>query len=122
MADIHAIKPEDLIAVDEITGSEVYNMAGEKLGVIEDIMIDRTSGRAIYAVMAFGGFLAAGDKHRPLPWSVLSYDPVKSGYVVNLDRTKLEKAPGWHLAKDFQWTSEYGRQIDHYYETPSFWA
>jgi sporulation protein YlmC with PRC-barrel domain len=42
-----------LIAADKVKGTNVYNRTGEKLGSINDIMIDKISGRAIYAVMSF---------------------------------------------------------------------
>jgi len=39
---------------------------GNKLGSVEDIMIDRIGG--IYAVLSFGGFLGMGATEYPLPW------------------------------------------------------
>jgi len=50
-----------------VKGTNVYNPAGDKLGGVDDIMIDKVSGRAIYAVMSFGGFLGMGEKYHPLP-------------------------------------------------------
>jgi hypothetical protein len=35
----------------------VYNKDGIKLGTVAATMIDKSSGRAIYAVMSFGGIL-----------------------------------------------------------------
>lgn len=58
-------------------GANVYNPAGDKLGSVDDIMIDKVSGRAIYAVMSFGGFLGTGEKYHPLPWATLRYDTQK---------------------------------------------
>ena len=58
-----------LIAADKVKGTNVYNQAGDNLGSIDDIMIDKVSGRAIYAVMSFGGFLGMGAKFHPLPWA-----------------------------------------------------
>jgi len=122
MPEILSIKSGTLISADKINGTDVYNMAGEHLGSIQDIVIDKVSGRAIYAVMSFGGLLGIGEKQYPLPWSVMNYDTNKAGYVVNLDKDDLKEAPSFHRSADFQWTSEYGRQIDHHYNTPSFWA
>ena len=110
-----------LIAAGKVNGTSVYNMTGEKLGTVEDIMIDKVSGRAIYAVMSFGGFLGIGDKHHPLPWSTLNYDERKGGYLVNLDRKHLEGAPTYYRDSDFRWTSDYGRRVDKYYNVPSYW-
>jgi sporulation protein YlmC with PRC-barrel domain len=122
MSEVLSINSGTLIPADKINGTDVYNMAGERLGNIEDIVIDKVSGRAIYALMSFGGLLGIGEKQYPLPWSVLNYDPIKAGYVVNLDKNDLIEAPSYHRSADFQWTSEYGRQIDHHYNAPSFWA
>ena len=56
-----------LIAGSRVSGTAVYNTAGERLGTVEDVMIDKQSGRIAYAVLSFGGFLGIGDKHHPLP-------------------------------------------------------
>src|SRR5580698_582637 len=78
-----------LIAAEKVNGTKVYNPAGETLGSMDDIMIDKVNGRAIYAVMSFGGFLGIGEKFHPLPWATLKYDAQKGGYVVNLDKEIL---------------------------------
>src|SRR5215475_12413299 len=61
MADVTKITSGSLIAADQVNGTNVYNMEGEKLGTVDDIMIDKISGKAIYAVMSFGGFLGIGE-------------------------------------------------------------
>jgi len=122
MTDATSITTGTLIAADKVKGTDVYNQAGEKLGSVDDIMIDKASGRAIYAVMSFGGFLGMGEKHHPLPWATLKYDEMKSGYVVNLDKKQLEDAPTYDSSHDFKWTPEYGRKVDSYYKTDSYWT
>jgi sporulation protein YlmC with PRC-barrel domain len=122
MADVTKITSGSLIAADQVNGTDVYNMDGDKLGTVDDIMIDKISGKAIYAVMSFGGFLGIGEKQHPLPWSSLTYDQDKEGFVVNLDKRKLEQAPTLDPAdEDFIWTPDYGRSIDKYYGAPTYW-
>jgi hypothetical protein len=121
MTEATTITAGTLIAAEKVKGTDVYNRAGEKLGSVEDIMIDKVSGRAIYAVMSFGGFLGMGEKHHPLPWATLKYDTQKGGYVVNLDKKQLEGAPNYDRDSEFKWTPDYGRKVDSYYKTPSFW-
>src|SRR5580658_6625658 len=82
-----------VISSDKVEGTAVYNVAGEKLGSIDDLMIDRVSGQVRYAVLEFGGFLGMGTDRYPIPWSVLKYDLNKGGYIVPLDKARLEKAP-----------------------------
>ena len=121
MADETTITDGSLIAAEKVNGTNVYNRAGEKLGHVEDIMLDKVSGRACYAVMSFGGFLGIGDKHWPLPWSKLTYDKRQEGFVVDLDKRQLEGAPSY-ADTDFRWTPDYGRSVDKYYGTPSYWS
>ena len=122
MAEATSITSGTLIAAEKVKGTDVYNRAGEKLGSVEDIMIDKVSGRAIYAVMSFGGFLGMGEKHHPLPWATLKYDTQKGGYVVNLDKKQLEGAPNYDRDSEFKWTPDYGRKVDSYYNVPSLWT
>ena len=121
MSEATSITTGTLIAADKVKGTDVYNLAGDKLGSVDDIMIDKVSGRAIYAVMSFGGFLGMGEKFHPLPWAKLKYDAQKGGYVVNLDKKVLEDAPYYDSDREFAWTPDYGRKVDSYYGTPSFW-
>lgn len=122
MADVTKITSGSLIAAEKVNGTNVYNMDGDKLGTVDDIMLDKISGKAIYAVMSFGGFLGIGEKQHPLPWSSLTYDKDKDGFVVNLDKRKLEQAPTLDPAdEDFVWTADYGRSVDKYYGAPTYW-
>jgi sporulation protein YlmC with PRC-barrel domain len=104
-----------LIAASKVNGTSVYNTAGEKLGTVYDVMLDKISGKAQYAIMSFGGFLGIGDKYHPLPWSQLDYDPGQGGYVVNLDRGRLEDAPVYASSELATWDDLRGRDIDAYY-------
>jgi hypothetical protein len=92
-----------LIAASKVNGTNVYNRASEKLG-------------SIYAIMSFGGFLGIGEQYHPLPWDVLSYSPEHDGYVVDLDRDRLEGAPSYAAGETGQWDDPaYGRHITDYY-------
>ena len=110
-----------LIAADKVKGTTVYNLAGDKLGTVDDLMIDKASGRAVYAVMSFGGFLGMGENYHPLPWATLKYDEALGGYVVNLDKKKLEGSPNYASDRDFEWTPAYGRTVDSYYGVGNYW-
>ena len=63
-----------LIGSDKVEGTAVYGANDEKIGAIERVMIEKTSGRVSYAVLSFGGFLGMGSDHYPLPWDSLKYD------------------------------------------------
>ena len=105
-----------MIAASKVNGTTVYNTAAEKLGSVYDVMIDKRSGKAEYAIMSFGGFLGIGDSYHPLPWKALTYDENQGGYVVNLDRSRLEGAPTYTSNDTTTWDDPaYGRRINDYY-------
>lgn len=104
-----------VISSDRVEGTAVYNVNGDKLGSIDDLMIDKLSGQVRYAVMEFGGFLGMGTDRYPLPWSMLKYDTQFDGYVVPVDKSQLEKAPSYSSDETPEYSDEYGRKVhDHY--------
>ncbi|HEX3915656.1 MAG TPA: PRC-barrel domain-containing protein [Steroidobacteraceae bacterium] len=106
-----------VISSDKVEGTTVYNAAGEKLGSIDDLMIDQYSGQVRYAVLEFGGFLGMGTDRYPIPWSMLKYDTGKNGYIVPLDKVKLEKAPKYSDERIPTFDQEYGNRVNSYYDT-----
>lgn len=106
-----------LIAASKVDGTKVYNRQGETLGSIEDVMIDKRSGKVSYAIMAFGGFLGIGHSHHPLPWDMLDYDEGQDGYVVDLNKETLKDAPNYSSSDTPDWQGGYGRSVDNHYAT-----
>ena len=106
----------DVIASTRVEGTAVYNAAGDKLGSIDDLMIDKRSGQVRYAVLEFGGFLGIGTDRYPLPWDLLKYDTSLDGYVVPLDKGKLEGAPRYAASDVPEYTADYGRRVNNFYE------
>jgi hypothetical protein len=105
----------DVISSDRVEGTSVYNAAGDKLGSIDDLMIDKRSGQVRYAVLEFGGFLGMGTDRYPLPWNLLKYDTGREGYVVPIDKARLEDAPRYDESDAPDYTSDYGRRVNSYY-------
>jgi hypothetical protein len=111
-----------LISSDKVEGTAVYDREGEKLGSIHSVMIDKISGKVGYAVMSFGGFLGMGDRYHPLPWDVLTYDTDQGGYVVNLDRSRLEGAPTYGTNETPDWSDRrWGQRVHDYYGERPYW-
>ena len=104
-----------VISSDKVVGTSVYNANGDKLGSIDDLMIDKYSGNVRYAVLEFGGFLGMGTDRYPLPWSMLKYDTTFDGYVGPVDKSQLEKAPRYPTTETPEYSDEYGRNVYHHY-------
>lgn len=107
-----------VISSETVSGTNVYNPAGDKLGTIDTLMINKLSGKVRYAVMEFGGFLGIGTERYPLPWESLKYEPDMSGYVVSLTREQLDNAPRYERDTAPAYTDEYGRRVNDYYGVP----
>lgn len=93
MADVNS--PHSLIFASKVNGTPVFNGDGDRVGHIEDVAIGKLDGKVGYAILSFGGFLGIGEKYHPLPWSILTYDTDKNGYVVSLNKDQLTDAPSY---------------------------
>lgn len=111
----HGPGPE-LMGASSLIGDKVSNPSDEDLGEIKEIMLDTRSGAVSYAVLSFGGFLGMGDKLFAVPWSALTLDTQKQRFVLDVDKKRLQDAPGfdkhkWPDMSDPSWTQE----IEAYY-------
>ena len=108
----------ELISAFRVQGTPVFNTEGESLGSLDDVMIDKRSGRVAYAVMSFGGFLGMGESYHPLPWAILKYDTRQGGYVIGLTKAVLLDAPTYNRDTVPDWSDRaYEERIHDYYKT-----
>lgn len=111
-----------LIAADKVEGTNVYNRAGEHLGSIDDVMIDKVTGKVAYAVMSFGGFLGIGERYHPMPWGMLKYDTAQGGYVVDLNKQILTDAPSYEPTQMPDYADRaWGKKVHDYYGVTPYW-
>jgi sporulation protein YlmC with PRC-barrel domain len=91
-----------------ILGSSVVTPDGESLGDIRDIVLDPSSGRVSYCVVAFGGIAGFGRKLFAIPFNALGYDLAENEYVLDISKQRMLSAPGfdanrWPAIADTQW-------------------
>ena len=113
--------PHRLIASNRVEGTAVYGRNDERLGRIEYFMVDKVSGQADYAVMSFGGLFGLGGKHYPIPWDMLEYDAARGGYVVDLDKERLEQGPSFEAGQEPAFDRDYDRSVYDYYGVIYTW-
>jgi sporulation protein YlmC with PRC-barrel domain len=105
-----------LLSASTITGDEVCNLQDEKLGKIQDLMLDLTEGKIRYAVLTSGGFLSMGDRLFAVPWKALKQDKANHRFILDADVERVKNAPGfdkdqWPNMADPSWNST----IESYY-------
>jgi len=76
------------LRVDWVLGSRVYSLDGERIGSIEDLILDEEDGAVNAAVVSVGGFLGMGAKSIALDWNELQID--YDANVIELDLTREE--------------------------------
>jgi sporulation protein YlmC with PRC-barrel domain len=112
-----------LISAEKVEGTTVYNTAGDKVGSVKNVMIDKVSGQVAYATMASGGILGMGSDYYALPWNALTYNVDRGGYEINIDRERLQGAPA---ASESELVSsledrDYGSKVHDFYGTRPYW-
>ena len=109
-----------LLSAGSVTGDEVCNMQDEKLGKIQDIMLDVNEGTIRYAVLSAGGFLGMGDRLFAVPWKALKLDKQNKRLMLNVNAERIKNAPGfdkdnWPNMADASWNST----VESYYASSS---
>jgi hypothetical protein len=113
---VEARETGSLIGSDKVEGTAVYGRDNEKIGEIERVMIEKTSGHVSYAVLGFGGLLGIGNDHYPLPWNSLKYDTDIGGYRVGLTEEQLNGAPKYASERSWDWSEpNRTKSVDDYY-------
>lgn len=110
---MYRINPQDgpgpaLMGASTLTGNDVYNNSGDDLGDIKEFMLDMRTGRVSYAVLSFGGFLGMGDRLFAVPWDALKLDTANKRFTLDVNKERLEAAPGfdkgnWPNMSDQTW-------------------
>jgi sporulation protein YlmC with PRC-barrel domain len=103
----------------KLMGLHVRNTAGEKLGSVDDLVVNVATGKIDYIAMGVGGVLGVGEKLLAVPFSELKFNFGKDEnfFVLNMSAEKIKAAPGfdkrdWPNFADPKWSEK----IDKYYQ------
>ena len=107
-----------VLSASTLSGDDVYDPRGEKLGSIKELMLDIENGKVCYAVLSFGGFLSLGEKLFAVPWSALKVDTENKRFIMDTTEERMKNAPGfdsdhWPNMADTSWE----KSIYSYYDT-----
>lgn len=111
------------IRASRTIGTSVYNTQGEKIGKVEDVVLDKTDNSILFAVVGFGGFLGIGEKYHPVPWSSLDYSKDHDGCVVPFTKDQLKAAPSHNIDELTQGDGRATRNSAYdYYKVAPYWV
>jgi sporulation protein YlmC with PRC-barrel domain len=116
------ISTHPLIESNRVEGTPVYDLHGRHIGTIQHLIIEKVSGRVVYAVMSFGGFLGLGSHEHTIPWEKLKYDTHLGGYKTDITQEELTGAPV--LSGDEKIWSDRRREEDihDHWKVPPYWG
>lgn len=105
-----------ILSCSTLTGDQVVDSEGDKLGTLKDIMVDLTEGKVAYAVLARGGFGGMGEKLFAVPWRMLEVDGDNRRLMLDVDPAVLEDSPGfdpdnWPSFTDEAWQADVDRHF-----------
>ena len=81
------------ICAKKVIGTNVSDRSGKKIGVVEDVVLDKQSNNIMFAIVSFGGLFGVNAKYHPIPWASLDYDESQNAYVVEFTKDQLSAAP-----------------------------
>ena len=114
-----------LVESNRVEGTEVYDTTGKHVGSVKRLVIDKASGRVVYTVVSFGGFLGMGGDTYTVPWNALKYDLSLGGFTTNITPQQLKDAPAYSRNRDEDafWSdrTDEASLYDHY-GSPYYWS
>src|ERR1051326_758688 len=102
---------------NKLIGKEVLSSDNQKLGKLENVVVDLDSGRILYTVVGSGGVLGAGEKKFAAP--PRAFNNIQGdNLTLKVDKAKFEGAP--QFTSDINKDSEMGKtafvkQVDQYF-------
>ncbi len=104
----------------KMIGMQVKNAKGEKIGEVDDLVVDKGEGVVAYGILSFGGFLGIGEKLFAIPYGNLK----RSGddaVVVDLTKEQLENAPSFPKDAWPKFDRTYGERVHAHYKSTPYW-
>jgi len=74
-------------------GTPVKNLQDEKLGKVENILVDLPSGRVVAVIVSSGGFLGMGDELSAVPPTALRFTTDRDTLQLDASKEMLSSAP-----------------------------
>jgi len=110
------------IRAKKVIGTNVKDTSGNKIGQIEDVILDKQSNSIMFAVVGFGGFLGMAEKYHPIPWASLNYQEAENAYVVSYTKDQLKSAPAGSIDELTRGDGlDIRAQTYDYYHVPRYW-
>ena len=106
-----------LMRADIVIGAEIRTANDEKVGEIEDIVLDPAQQRIVYVLASRGGFLGIGGNLVAVRWKDLRSTEDHELYVLDIAKSAFDDAPTVDR-NNFDRTADMGwqRELDRFWD------
>jgi hypothetical protein len=112
--------PSPFIESHRVEGTRVYDAQRKQIGTIRHLVIEKASGRVVYVVVTFGGFLKVGSQPHSIPWEKLKYDVRLHGYRTDITEEQLRRAPASTGDEKLWCDQKREKEVRDYWDVPTF--
>ena len=106
-----------LIRSDQALGAPVIGLHDEEIGSIDDLIIDRGTGRVAFAVIGYGGILDIGENLFAAQYGKLDYSPTDERFSIRMTKEQAERQieflpENWDDLSNSSWMDEITGIVD----------
>lgn len=115
-------RTSDLISSDRVEGTAVFGADGDKIGHVQQMLIEKIGGQVTDVIISVGSFLGIGGELHSLPWSKFSYDTDLGGYKLDVTEEQLRQAPTFKPGESERaHNREFQTTVYEYWQVPPYW-
>lgn len=82
--DVQQVRNLTFIRSSDLLGADLRNDVDDDLGSIEEIIVNRGTGRIEHVIIREGGFLGMGGSHVAIPYEALVINPAEKSVALNV--------------------------------------
>ena len=86
-------RPGHVMRATKLIGWPVRNLHDEKLGKVDNLMVDLMGNRLVAVILSSGGFLGLGDELSAVPPRAFRYNSGRDGLILDTTKESLTRAP-----------------------------
>jgi hypothetical protein len=109
MMGVQGVAAQQYVRASTLLDYDFENLNGEVSGDLEDLLIDLSNGRVLFASIEYGGVLDLGDKDIVVPLNAFTIGE-EGELVLNIDEAQLENYPDvgndWPDLNDPAWDDD----------------
>lgn len=91
-------RPGHMVMGSKLLNASATDAQDQKLGDVEDIVINPDNAKVVYTAVSYGGVLGIGEKHFAIPCDEINR-VTQDKVVLDVDKSQLENNPGFEKNK-----------------------